>query len=137
MVAAGHRPDNYLLARFTDGRAKAVLLSEDMLADDRLATLRSEHGPVASALHVSIVSGPGSILLRVEDLTSPDGPRLEQRGERINGLLKCDEPVWAARDAGCYSRDLRNSAIFAESLGMTTGWLPKVDSSLSPAGVSS
>lgn len=135
MVAAGHQPDSYLLVRFTDGRTKAAVLSEGASAVDLLAGLRNEYGPVASALDISVVNGAGYVLLRVADLAAPGAPLVEQRGEWFNGQLVYDEPVWAARDADRYSRDLRNSAIFAGSLGMTTGWLPNVDSSLSPAGV--
>ena len=37
----------------------------------------------------------------------------------------------------CSASRSRNSAIFAASLGMTTGAFPNVETSLSPAGVSS
>jgi len=136
IVTAGHQPDDYLLVRFTDGRTKAAVLSEGAPAVDTLAELRNEYGPVASALSISVVSGAGYVLLRVADLVPPGAPRVEQRGESCsNGQLEYDEPVWAAAAAANYSQDVRNSAIFAGSLGMTTGWLPNVDSSLSPAGV--
>lgn len=135
MVAAGHQPDDYLLVRFTDGRTKGVVLSDGTPASDLLAGLRNEYGPVDSALDISVVSSAGRVLLRVADLVSPGAPRVEQRGEWRNGQFAYDEPVWGSAGAANYSRDVRNSAIFAGSLGMTTGWLPKVDSSLSPAGV--
>ena len=41
------------------------------------------------------------------------------------------------RSAGRAASLSRNAAIFAASLGMTTGAFPKVDASFSPAGVSS
>ena len=135
MVAADHQPDNYLLVRFTDSRTQATVVSDGTPVADTLAALRNEYGPVASALSISVVSGVGRVLLQVADLASPGAPRVEQHGKWFNGLLKYDEPVWASATAARYSRDVRNSAIFAGSLGMTTGWLPNVDSSLSPAGV--
>lgn len=135
MVAAGHQPDDYLLARFTDGRTKAVVLSDGTSSSDTLSALRNECGPVARAFNISVVSDAGCVLLRVVDLVSPGTLRVEQRGRWSNGLLECDEPVWVSETVASYSRDVRNSAIFAGSLGMTTGWLPNVDSSLLPAGV--
>lgn len=133
MVAAGHEPDDYLLVRFTDGRTKAAVIREGA-ASDRLAVFRNEYGPVASALHVGATSGPGTVLLRVTDFTSR-GSRWEQQGEWLGGELKWTQPIEVATAADSYSRDLRKSAILPASLGMTTGWLPNVDSSLSPAGV--
>ena len=135
MVATGHQPDDYLLVGFTDGRAKAAVLSEAAPAVDVLAGLRNEYGPVASALSTSVMIDAGYVLLRVVDLVSAGAPLVEQHGEWINGRLECAEPCWTEAFGAGYSRDLRNSAIFAGLLGMTTGWLPNVDSSFSPAGV--
>lgn len=135
MVAAGHRPDDYLLVRLTDGRTKASVLSAGMSAADVLDRMRNEHGPVASAVHASVADLPVGTVLRVADLTSPGLLLREQRVRWRNGLLEFSEPVWVSVSEASYSRDLRNSAILAGSLGMTTGWLPKVDASLSPEGV--
>jgi len=137
MVAVGHQPDDYLLVRFTDDRTKASVLPEGTLATDTLAALINEYGPVASALNVSVASSGHALLLCVTDLTSLGSPRLEQRAVWAGGSLKFEGTTWKPAAGESYSRDLRNSAIFAESLGMTTGWLPNVDRIFSPPGVAS
>ena len=74
MMARGHRPGSFLVARLTDGRIKLSRLdgrAEDAAA--RLARLRNEYGPVNLAVVVEVLFSKGQWNIRVEEAGSPAG----------------------------------------------------------------
>ena len=80
MMARGHRPGSFLVARLTDGRIKLSRLNgraED--AEARLAQLRNEYGPVHLAVVVKVLFSKGKWDIRVEEPGAParqsDSPR--------------------------------------------------------------
>ena len=75
MMARGHRPGSFLLARLTDGRIKLVELDgrpEDAAA--RLALLKNEHGPVNLAVVVSVNFSGGEWVITAEEPASANPP---------------------------------------------------------------
>ncbi len=74
MMARGHRPGSFLVARLTDGRIKLSRLdgrTEDVEA--RLARLRNEYGPVNLAVVVEVFFSEGKWDIRVEQPRAPAG----------------------------------------------------------------
>ena len=149
MLRAGHLPSSYLLIRLTDGRVKAFRTAAGrQAATQALREIQNEFGPVGLAFKVSVerlaVGGWEGPLPRVRA-----GVRnLLRRGPAgIEQDLLCQgaearaigTPRWLTRaeEAPQSEAESRNAAIFAASLGMTTGRLPNVDSSLPPSGASS
>ena len=68
MMARGHRPGTFLVARLTDGRIKLVELDgrpED--AATRLAVLKNEHGPVNLAVVISVQFLDGEWVMTAEE----------------------------------------------------------------------
>ncbi len=147
MVVAGHRPSAFLLARLTDGRVKLFATPEGSdQARERTVRLRNECGPLEQAFHVAVAYERESLELVVENLCGGGPRRVAQRWDRRAAAWRALEPPrWADADpahasapANHYGDECRglfnNSAILAASLGMTTGWLPKVETSLAPSG---
>lgn len=116
----GGSPEACLLLRLTDGRVKVLSLAGQK-TETLLNQLVRRYGPIEAAYAIE----PGS-RLRVRDL-------LHGRS-----WLHCTEG-WAydeSHDQPCFATGLsRNAAIFAASLGMSTGALPNVETILSPPGV--
>ncbi len=68
MMARGHRPGTFLLARLTDGRIKLVELGgRPEEAPLRLAVLKNEHGPVNLAVVVSVSFSGGEWVMTAEE----------------------------------------------------------------------
>ncbi len=143
MVRAGHEPSPYLLMRLTDGRVKAVrLVGQDAAAS--LMQTENEYGPASFAFQVGVEVGvdhsASHVRAEVRNLRKQGPAAVEQelirdeaKARRIGAprwLPQPDRPPQSAVES-------RNAAIFAASLGMTTGRLPNVDSSLLPSGASS
>lgn len=99
---------------------------------ERLESLRNESGPIAAAYRVSCVLGRDVLEAQVEDWSGAE-PRIWTQSSRFDaeGRWLSSEPRVQALQA---ESDSRNAAIFAESLGMMTGALPKVDAIASPLG---
>jgi hypothetical protein len=108
-----------VLVRLTDGRIKTVQ-SPGQDADALVNRLIRRHGPLSAAYFVE----PNPYGTRVSDL-------LRKRSWRQTPLgWQVDEPVDQPRAAGLS----RNAAIFAASLGMSTGALPKVEAIFTSPG---
>ena len=141
MLRAGHEPSPYLLMRLTDGRVKAVRLAEERhAAATALRQTENEYGPPSLALQVGVDQAGNLVRAEVRNLLRQGPAAVEQElicdgaearpiGAR-RWLTQAEEPPQSAVES-------RNAAIFAASLGMTTGRLPNVDSSLLPSGASS
>ena len=68
MMARGHRPGTFLLARLTDGRIKLVELDgRPEEAPSRLAILKNEYGPVNLAVVVSVHFSGGEWVMTAEE----------------------------------------------------------------------
>ena len=75
MMARGHRPGSFLLARLTDGRIKLVELDgRPEEAPSRLALLKNEHGPVNLAVVVSVNFSGGEWVITAEEPASAHPP---------------------------------------------------------------
>lgn len=136
MLGVGYRPQNYLLVRFTDDRTKATTVDDERVARETLTALRNEHGPARYALFLAVTGDALEPTLQVRDLAAAGAPVVRQNAYLRAGTLSFDTPTWDLGEAA-HSRDCKNSAIFLGSFGITTGWLPNVDSNFSPPGVSS
>ena len=108
-----------ILVRLTDGRVKVVQVQgQDPSA--MASGLAHRHGPLSAAYFVE----PKPCGTQVSDL-------LRNRTWRQTPLgWQADEPLDQARAAGLS----RNAAIFAASLGMSTGALPKVEAIFTSPG---
>lgn len=111
-----------ILVRLTDGRIKVIqTLAQDTAAlVDRLC---SRYGPLSAAYFVE-PNGTSKGGTRVSDLIRKRSWRQGPAG------WAPDEPIDQRRAAGLS----RNAAIFAASLGMSTGALPKVETILTSPG---
>ena len=119
---SGSGAQRCVLVRLTDGRIKIVQApGEDAVA--LIDGIVRRHGPVSAAYYVefSETSWPGTW---VSDLIH----RRVWRRSRLGWAP--DEPFDQPRAAGLS----RNAAIFAASLGMSTGALPKVDTIFTSPG---
>jgi hypothetical protein len=145
MVRRGYLPTSLLLVQLTDGRVKLDASIEDAgQARDRLRRMGNEFGPARTALWISVERAGPAVQLAVESLTGPP--------QRIATGLECGAPAVTGKSAGLQvlaagegSKDgsgdgaasSRKRAMRAASFGITTGWLPKVDSSWRPPGARS
>ncbi len=129
MAFAGHAPSDTLLVRMTDSRVR--VLPGDRCRE-RLESLPNESGPIAAAYRVSCALSKDVLEAAVEDWSGAE-PRIWSQSSRLDaeGRWLSSEPRMQALQAESESS---NAAIFAESLGMTTGALPKVDAISSPLG---
>ena len=129
MAFSGHAPSDTLLVRMTDGRVRVLPCDG---CRERLESLRHESGPIAAAYLVSCALTADVLEAQVEDW-SGDEPCVWIQSSRLDA-----DGRWlsSAPEARAFhpESDSRNAAIFAESLGMTTGALPKVDEISSPLG---
>jgi hypothetical protein len=124
-VRQGHGPASCLIARLTDGRVKIVSISAGQVPETALLSLTHRYGPVAAAYAIE----PGanaSCRTRVRNLLN------RRSWTRHAGGWQAEERLDQSRRASGLSR---NAAIFAGSLGIKIGALPKVDVIASPAGV--
>lgn len=137
MLRNGYRPQSYLLVCLTDGRTKVVAVGDTGAAGKQFASLRNEYGPLRNAFYVEVTGDETEPTLRIEDLVAAGKPRVEQKTRLRAGVLTFQTPTWQTEEPGPHSRDCKNSAIFFGSFGITTGWLPNVDSSFSPPDVAS
>jgi hypothetical protein len=111
-----------ILVRLTDGRIKVIqALGWDLAA--QVDGLVRRYGPVSAAYFVE-PSGALRGRTRVSDLIHKRSWRQSPHG------WAPDEPTDQPRAAGLS----RNAAIFAASLGMSTGALPKVDTIFTSPG---
>ena len=111
-----------LLVRLTDGRIKVVQASERDAAST-VASLVRRYGPVSAAYFVEPGGAPAAGT-RVNDLIHKRSWRQTPAGWAAEGPI--DQP----RAAGLS----RKAAIFAASLGINTGALPKVDAIFTSPG---
>jgi len=137
MVWRGHLPTSLLLVHLTDSRLKLDASIRDLgEAKDRLSRVCNEYGPARIALWISVERVGPAVHLGVERLT---GAPLKV----ATSLRLAPRPhTFAAGEgsAGCssdFSAAAKNRAMREASLGMTTGWLPKVDSIWLPSGARS
>ena len=87
MMARGHRPGTFLVARLTDGRIKLVELDgRPENAVSRLAVLKNEHGPVNLAVVVSVQFLGGEWVMTAEEPVAANS-RLD-RTARPAGVLR-------------------------------------------------
>jgi len=111
-----------ILVRLTDGRVKVVqALGQDAAA--LVDGLARRHGPLSAAYFVEPNGAPHGGT-RVSDLIRKCSWRQSPVG------WASDEPIDQPRAAGLS----RNAAIFAASLGMSTGALPKVEAIFTSPG---
>ncbi len=145
MLRAGHEPSPYLLMRLTDGRVKAVRLAEERhAAATTLRQTENESGPASRAFQVGVDQAGTRLKTKVR---AEVRNLLRQGPAAVEQELICDgaearpigAPRWLtqAEEPPQSAVESRNAAIFAASLGMTTGRLPNVDLSLLPSGASS
>jgi len=133
MVRRGHLPTSLLLVHLTDGRVKLDASPENLSeARDRLCRIRNEYGPARIALWISVEREGAAVHLAVEGLTGSSD-------KVATGLWTPWPQAFAAGDgsAACsraFSASSRKRAMRDASLGITTGSLPKVDSSWLPSG---
>ncbi len=151
MLGAGHLPSSYLLIRLTDGRVKVFRTAAGrQAAAQALGEIQNEFGPVGFAFEVSVErlagEGPGwegppsRVRASVKNLLRCGPAGMEQDLLRHGAEARAiGTPRWLTRaeEAPQSEVESRNAVIFAASLGMTTGRLPNVDSSLPPSGASS
>ncbi|MDA1315403.1 MAG: hypothetical protein O2968_18900 [Acidobacteria bacterium] len=136
MLSSGHRPQNYLLVCLTDGRTKAAAVADAWAAAEHFTCLRNEYGPVRNAFFLEVSGDATEPTLCIRDLAVTGAPSVRQKAHFHAGVLAFDTPTWE-RPETVHSRDCKNAAIFPGSFGITTGWLPNVDSIFSPPGVAS
>ena len=111
-----------VLVRLTDGRIKVVqVLEQDPAA--LVERLTRRYGPLSAAYFVE-PHPPAHRRTRVRDLLGKRGWRLGPDG------WTADIPIDQPRVAGLS----RNAAIFAASLGISTGALPKVEAIFTSPG---
>ena len=149
MLRAGHVPSSYLLIRLTDGRGKAFRTAAGRQAEAQvLREIQNEFGPVGFAFEVGVerlaVEGwegqPAQVRAGVRNLLRRGPAGIEQDLLRHGAEARAiGTPRWLTRaeEAPQSEVESRNAAIFAASLGITTGRLANVDSSLPPSGASS
>lgn len=141
MLRAGHKPSPYLLIRLTDGRVKAVSLAESGHEAARvLRQTENEYGRASLAFQVGVDQADAHVRAEVRNLLIRGPAAVEQ--ELVFDGAKATlvgEARWLKQPEAPHQSvaEPRNASIFAASLGMTTGRLPNVDSSLLPSGASS
>lgn len=136
MVWRGHLPTSLLLVHLTDGRVKLDASIGDLReARDRLRRVCNEYGPARIALWISVEREGTAVHLAVERLTG--APRKVAGG---SWLPPRPQAFTAGEGSACsidFSASSKNFAMREASLGITTGWLPKVDSIWLPSGARS
>ena len=130
MAAAGHAPSDLLLLRLTDGRVRVF---PGAAASERLNRIGHENGPAAAAFRVSCERSKSGVTAEVQDWTRGSAETWRQAAVVDSaGRWKQLPPT---REPAQLESESRKAAIFAASLGMTTGALPKAASIESPPGV--
>ena len=121
----GQGPAACVVARLTDGRIKIVSSTMGRAPETVLDDLTQRFGPVEAAYAVEPQTGSTG-QTRVRDLI-----RHRSWVQCVNGWKPSNAPDQARRASGLS----RNAAIFAGSLGIRMGALPKVEVIESPPGV--
>lgn len=137
MVRAGHRPSDGLMIRLGDGRVKLYTGPNVAgMSHEWLRRLSNEYGALRLAVRVTVEEHNGAALLMVEVL-QPWRGRVEQRCHRLADGSFLEGPIVRSRanETDQCPGLSKNAAIFARSLGITTGLLPNADVSNWPDGV--
>lgn len=143
MVRRGHVPSSMLLVSLTDGRIRLnASVGDRSEATGCLLQIRNEYGPVRRALWISVERRGPVVQLGVEPLVSPPGtelPQALQAAARIGARVGAAHAFAGEGSAVTvdFSVASRYSAMRDGSLGITTGWLPNVDSISPPSGARS
>jgi hypothetical protein len=151
MVRRGHLPSSALVVRLTDGRVRLNYSVENReQARDGLRRICNEYGPARTALWVSVERQGTAVQLAVETLKPVIGGAAATvlRAESYldwqpasECVSRCTSQTLAGAGSTGFPADFsassRNRAMREASLGITTGWLPNVDSMLLPSGARS
>ncbi len=143
MVRRGHLPSSALVVTLTDARIRVNASVENRTeALERLLEIRNEYGPVRRALWISVERRGPIVRLGVEPLVSTSGAELPQAFQAEARIGSRDGAAQAFAGEGSavtvdFSVSSRYSAMRDASLGITTGWLPNVDSISLPSGARS
>jgi hypothetical protein len=129
-LAAGADPEQRIVVRLDDGRLRLLPGG----AAERLAVLRNESGPGEAYRVGCRRTGDRAVL----EVAEADGAGRAWRRECWRGPEGWQAGPVEFREPQAEAAELsRKAAIFAASLGMVTGALPKVAAIGSPEGVSS
>jgi hypothetical protein len=146
MVQAGYLPTSLLLVQLTDGRVRLDASIDGVPeAGDRLRRICNEYGPARIALWISVERAGTAVQLAIERLTgSPHRVAADQTWSALGsarGKPRKAQAFAAGEGSKRCSSDFpassKNLAMREASLGITTGRLPKVDSSWRPSGARS
>jgi hypothetical protein len=151
MVRRGHLPSSALVVCLTDGRVRLHCSVQDReQARNCLRRICNEYGPARTALWVSVERQGTAVQLAVETLTAAisGAAATVLRAEShldCQSASECVSPCTPQTLAGAgstgvpadFSASSRKRAMREASLGITTGWLPKVDSILMSPGARS